>query len=130
MIINYLHPSELLALHHQLTETAAITEPTLRDSLLVELACARAQLTPQPTQNPQQILFTATALLAESIILWRPFTVLNNATAFAAIQAMLALNNYRLACSPAIAKNTAKNWNESTEYPAIAKWLSLAAEEL
>lgn len=127
-MLNLLHPSEVLTLHQHLAQHASITTPTVRDSLLIELACVRAHLA-QHQQPKSQQLFNTTAILTESLILWRPFTMLNNATAFAVLQATLALNNHKLACSSRIARQAAESWNETTQWPTIANWLSLAAEK-
>lgn len=118
-------PAEVLALHQALETQLDVRPQPVRDSLLLELACARPHLA-----NPNDP-FTATALLAEGLLNNRPFNHLNEATILASISAALALNGLQLACSPTLITRALAEWRTTrATAPTIAKWLQLASEPI
>lgn len=118
-------PSEVVALYHALEAHLDIRPQPIRDSLLLELACARPHLA-----NPEDV-FAASALLAESLLNNRPFHHLNEATTLATLLAALRLNGVHLACSSAQIIRAFAEWRTPRATAAtISKWLQLASEPI
>ncbi len=125
MTYHFLTPQEVLRLYQTIEISYGYDPIPPRDTLLIELACARPQMT-----NYGDVQ-THIAVFLESVMAFRPFSAHTTATAFAALASLLEMNNLRLASSPS---STQKIWTEweaqSPDYLKIATWLRLVTEPI
>ncbi|MFZ2587625.1 MAG: hypothetical protein WAZ18_05885 [Alphaproteobacteria bacterium] len=120
-----LTPHEVLRLYEAVERTYGYDPILPRDSLLIELACAR------PRMKNYGDTLTEIAVFLEAMMNFRPFVAHNTATAFACFHVLLGMNNLRLAASPRLVQQAWLEWKTSpTDYQKIHKWLQMAVEPI
>lgn len=120
---NHLTPAEVNAIYAELAASNGNAMP-LRDPVLLEMACARPQLAGYGDAVADA------AVLVETLVATRPFGNANEATAFAALQATLDLNDLELACSPTEALRAWDEWlGKPPEWKSLERWLRLVVDQ-
>lgn len=119
---HYLTPAEVNALYAEIAANTGDAMP-LRDPVLLELACARPQLAGYGDTVADA------AVLVETLVATRPFANLNEATAFAALQATLDLNDLELGCSATEALRAWDEWlGKPADWKSLERWLRLVVD--